>query len=517
MRDRVIGIENEYGAVTRASDGAYSHEEATFPRSDIAGFQGKLAASADKRVLESVWRVGRLWLSNGGCVYVDAGEHIEYASPEARRFRDVVRYNKAGERILGDLFPVDENGKRIVFLKHNVAQAADRESASPVSFGCHENYLFFGEMPQWAAWPPSREEKTPPFLPFVVFLVTRQIMDGAGRWVQPEKDVFGFSQRALFVKEVINADSTVSRAILNTRNEHHTRGASHLRRLHLICGDANILEYALYLKVSTTALVLSMYEDGAVLPFADIFTQPVQAMHTLASCHDSREKCLDLGDGVTRSPLEIQCAFAEAARRYCRNTSFESEESEAEAHEAVGEWERTLNALARNDKKWLVGRLDYVTKYALASAHITRGGTRMTLEEKAALRRGIDLAYHNTTAPLAALAKLLERFPEKRIITEDSIQAAKRIPPSDTRAYARGTIIARYASEGRALDLGTIGWDYVSTYHDALTFVCGDPLCATPSWLQDFLLGKPPRELAGTRAPSYDESFMGDPELWCGG
>ena len=41
-----------------------------------------------------------VFLSNGGNYYLDAGLHLEYCSPEVTNPRDLVLYEKAGERIL---------------------------------------------------------------------------------------------------------------------------------------------------------------------------------------------------------------------------------------------------------------------------------------------------------------------------------------------------------------------------------------------------------------------------------
>ncbi len=58
-------------------------------------------------------------------------------------------------------------------------------------------------------------------------------------------------------------ETTLKRPIINTRDEPHA-DADKYRRLHVIIGDANLSEISTYLKVGTTALVLTMIEEKAL-------------------------------------------------------------------------------------------------------------------------------------------------------------------------------------------------------------------------------------------------------------
>ena len=73
---------------------------------------------------------------------------------------------------------------------------------------------------------------------------------------------FQLSQRADFFEEEVGLETTLKRPIVNTRDEPHC-DAQKYRRLHVIVGDANLREVATFLKVGTTAIVLSMIEDDA--------------------------------------------------------------------------------------------------------------------------------------------------------------------------------------------------------------------------------------------------------------
>ena len=76
---------------------------------------------------------------------------------------------------------------------------------------------------------------------------------------------FQLSQRADFFEEEVGLETTLKRPIVNTRDEPHCDGQKY-RRLHVIVGDANLCEVATFLKVGTTAIVLSMIEDDVSSP-----------------------------------------------------------------------------------------------------------------------------------------------------------------------------------------------------------------------------------------------------------
>ena len=187
-------------------------------------------------------------LANGGRLYVD-GAHPEYSTPECTNARDIVKFEKAGERIL-DLCRqlanrVKEEEKFFIY-KNNTDGKGN-------SYGYHENYL----MPRALSFDRIMQ-------PLIPFLVTRQIYAGAGK-VGAENRMpqiaYQLSQRADFFESLIDLNTMVKRPIINTRDEPHA-DPSKYRRLHVIIGDANMSEFSTYLKVGTAAVVLSMIADA---------------------------------------------------------------------------------------------------------------------------------------------------------------------------------------------------------------------------------------------------------------
>lgn len=443
MRDRVVGIENEYGALIEKANGTYETSSLTAYISPFAwflkqqnGIFGVLTVSDN-----------RLWFPNGGCLYIDQS-HPEYASAECRRIRDVVAHNKAGEILLHKIFDMPgKEGETIHLFKNNIAENKDGDTPKHISFGCHENYLVFD----------LNQGLGVNFRPIFPFLATRQIFDGAGWWEDPKDDKFLYSQRAPFIlKEISSSTVSSERAILNTRAESHTALNSKAYRLHLILGDANILEFALFLKIGTTSLMLSMLEDKALHSYEveDVSHRAFQfqessarVLKQVSHLSDLSEKVILLKDSECYntedrlvSPIEVQKLYCEQACQYIRKTSFESEESETEAYAVCNAWSETLDALQRKDKKWLVGRIDYATKRFLAEKEIERAknsGKRFSVRE---IRKAIDLMYHKTGND-GLYYKLKKASLVHRVVSDDDILRALSYPPRDTRAHIRGNLV----------------------------------------------------------------------------
>jgi proteasome accessory factor A len=108
------------------------------------------------------------------------------------------------------------------------------------------------------------------------FLATRQIFTGAGRVGQASPLAFEFrdaakcgpvdfqiSQRADHIVNDIYQWVQFNRAIINARDEPLADYRKY-RRLHLLIGDSNMSPFATALKIGTTALLLSLLEEGSL-------------------------------------------------------------------------------------------------------------------------------------------------------------------------------------------------------------------------------------------------------------
>src|SRR3954449_11460985 len=287
---KVCGIETEYGIILRGADSnpitvssllinAYVSRlarasspnkvgwdfEDESPGRDARGFarEGAMAPEVETHLVNAV-------LTNGARYYVDHA-HPEFSTPECANARECVLYDKAGERILARsmraALQVLPTGHDIVVYKNN----SDRKGNS---YGTHENYLM---------------DRAVPFTRIVQHVmphfISRQIYTGAGKVgsevLSGDAQIpFQLTQRADFFEEEVGLETTLKRPIVNTRDEPHA-DAQKYRRLHVIVGDANLSEIATFLKLGTTALVLSMVEDE-FLPREFVFVAPVQTLRRVS-------------------------------------------------------------------------------------------------------------------------------------------------------------------------------------------------------------------------------------------
>ncbi|MDT7578902.1 MAG: Pup amidohydrolase [Pseudonocardiales bacterium] len=236
-------------------------------------------------------------LTNGARLYVDHA-HPEFSTPEVLTPRDIVIWDKAGERVMEEAAmraATVPGAPRIQLYKNNV----DGKGAS---YGSHENYL----MARQTTFPSIVAGLTP-------FFVSRQVICGAGRvgrGASGDEAGYQISQRSDYIEVEVGLETTLKRGIINTRDEPHA-DADKYRRLHVIIGDANLSEYSTLLKVGTTALVLDMIEKG--VRFDELrLSEPVRSVHRIS--HDpSLKTTIELTDGRKVTGLDLQRAYFEMA------------------------------------------------------------------------------------------------------------------------------------------------------------------------------------------------------------
>src|SRR5438309_7771697 len=438
---KVCGIETEYGIVLRGAGesnpitasslliNAYVSQlarkvgwdfEDESPGRDARGFarEGSMPPEVETHLVNAV-------LTNGARYYVDHA-HPEYSTPECADVLGCVVYDKAGERILARSMEaaakVLPTGQDVVVYKNN----SDRKGNS---YGTHENYLM---------------DRAVPFAKIVQYVlphfVTRQVYCGAGKVGSEAPSTstagvhFQLSQRADFFEEEVGLETTLKRPIVNTRDEPHA-DAQKYRRLHVIVGDANLCEVATYLKLGTTALVLSMIEDDY---FGDVdltLAAPVQALRKV-SYDLSLSTALELADGRSMTALEMQWELLDLGRKYAEDRGLDAVDEEV-GRDVLDRWESTLSAL-EVDPMTLVRQLDWVAKYQLVDAYRGRHGLAWDDPKLAAM----ELQYHDVRPEKSLFARL----DTEHMVDADAVDAAVTEPPRDTRAYFRGRCLQRWAS-----------------------------------------------------------------------
>ena len=335
-------------------------------------------------------------LTNGARLYVDHA-HPEFSTPEVTNPRDVVIWDKAGERVMEEAAmraATVPGAPRIQLYKNNV----DGKGAS---YGTHENYL----MARSTTFPSIVAGLTP-------FFVTRQVVCGAGRvGIGSTGDESGYqiAQRSDYIEVEVGLETTLKRGIINTRDEPHA-DADKYRRLHVIIGDANMSEYSTLLKVGTTALVLDMIEKG--VRFDELrLAEPVRSVHRIS--HDPTLKTtVDLVDGRKMTGLDMQQAYFEKARKHVENT-MGADVDDATA-EVLQLWGEVLDVLARDPLECADG-LDWPAKLRLLEGYRERdrlsGGARRLA--------AVDLQYADVRMAKGCTTGWMTRGSMKRLVCEE--------------------------------------------------------------------------------------------------
>jgi proteasome accessory factor PafA2 len=368
-------------------------------------------------------------LTNGARFYVDHA-HPEYSSPECSNARDVVVWDKAGERILEDAAARAARtlppGSEVLVHKNNT----DGKGAA---YGTHENYL----VPRSVPFGRLIKDLTP-------FFVSRLVYVGAGRIGNEFGDPaveFQLSQRADFFEVEVGLETTLKRPIINTRDEPHADPDLY-RRLHVINGDANLCEVATFLKVGTTMIVLGLIQDDA-LPRPPVLADPVPTFHAVSHDLTGRRTML-LEDGRRITPIEMQWHYLEAAKRYWKDRDVDPVTADV-----LQRWEAVLTT-AEDDPRKLAGQVDWATKLDLLDRMSARHGVGF----RDAKLQMVDLQYHDVRQDRGLYQRLAARGQVERLVAESEIQRAMTEPPADTRAYFRGKCLERFRD-----DIVAAGWD----------------------------------------------------------
>ncbi|HEX9713202.1 MAG TPA: depupylase/deamidase Dop [Actinomycetota bacterium] len=441
----------------------WDYEEET-PLRDARGYE---TVAAMEPPSDEELGLANVILTNGARYYVDHA-HPEYSTPECSNPRDLVVHDKAGELILersiARATEAMPRQQRVLVYKNNT----DGKGAS---YGTHENYLVDRATP----FPRIVHDIIP-------YFVTRQIFLGAGllggHVEQPEgSERFQVSQRADFFEVEVGLETTLKRPIVNTRDEPHA-DPERYRRLHVIIGDANMSEVAIYLKTGITAIVLMMIEDEAVTDDWSL-ENPVQALRGIS--HDlTCRRTVRTKSGRAVRAVDVQWGYHEMARKYL----MQSEQPPAWAADVMTRWEETLAALER-DPMTLERTVDWVAKYKLLEGY--RGKHGMAWDDPKLSM--LDLQYHDVRRDKGLANVLTRKGKLERLTSDEEIARAVEEPPTDTRAYFRGRCLAKYANQ-----VAAASWDSVifDTGGDSMQRVpMHEPLRGTQSMVDDLLAASP--------------------------
>lgn len=479
ISQRVLGTETEFGIATRDADAIdpvsnsiqliahypalpaaqalwdYENEN---PLLDLRGYE---AEGERERPGPDYNRMLNKVLANGGRLYVD-GAHPEYSTPECTNPREVVAYERAGERVAAECLRElarTRGGDKFVLYKNNTDGKGN-------SYGYHENYLL---------------ERSVPFdrvvRLLVPFFVTRQIYAGAGK-VGAENHghpaAYQLSQRADFFECLVDLNTMVKRPIINTRDEPHADPAKY-RRFHVIIGDANMAELSTYLKLGTTSIVLDLLEAGIEVPGVDL-DDPVRAIKEVSRDLDVK-KTLKLTDGRVTTAIAVQRMYLKTALDF-----YACHELNQVTKDILVRWEEVLEKLEQ-DPVLLVRDLDWVAKRQMIYSYMDRKGCDWK-DPRVSL---LDLQYHDVR-PEKGLYYALERSNLiDRLLQDSDIAKAEHTPPTGTRAYFRGHCLKKFSHKIYGASWTSVLFDVGNTTIKKIPLM--DPLRGTESLTRELLEG----------------------------
>lgn len=338
------------------------------------------------------------------------------------------------------------SSKRIRLILANNNHSGLLKKGCPV-WGDHENYLV-------EKHPESFTEEILPFL------VTR-IYQGAGGVRYPTGDYVA-AVRPICMELATGGGTTEMRAIHSTaRDEHHMGPNPNRFRYHLILGDGHRSHFNLALQFGATALAIKailfdwkLRSDVKRLAkkFPADWVQSLRGFNLLAPA----------GQPLRVDPMVVQTQriYLEGARRYAAALT----STPGWIPHILRDWERTLNAYACLDRRWLAAHLDAFAKYEFYSAVLNEGGNSwesLSNNKKLFCELALlDHSYHEFCNPNSVFNKLESAGLLRHRVGELVLPGEEDepfVPETETRARPR----ARFIRENcKRKDL-TIDWSWV--------------------------------------------------------
>ena len=148
---------------------------------------------------------------------------------------------------------------------------------------------------------------------------------------------------------------------------------------------------------------------------------------------------VELQEGGRVSALDLQWEFLRLARKYADDVGLELCGGDEVGALVLDRWERVLHGL-ETDPRTLAGQLDWVTKLDILEAYRERDDLDGD-DPKLAL---LALQYHDMRPQRSLYEKLVRAGKVERMVDEATVIDAITNPPESTRAYFRGTCLAKW-------------------------------------------------------------------------
>lgn len=398
-------------------------------------------------------RVGD-FLSNGGRLYKDVGDHVEYATPECLGPLEATQYEIAGEAImLGLVELIGERSKRRHTINKRLCDPKGNQWGSHHSFELSRD--LFNDITRAKASTFGQDL-------LVSHLATSTVYTGSGTY-RPDGDYY-LSQKRWHTSSPVTVSTTgKDKGLINTRDEAHSGGNERSARLHVQAGEASISPWATWMQLATFSILLRVIESGwepnvPILDNAADAAQRVARDLTLA-------RGLDLTDSSRLNAVAIQTEYAKVAMEAKEKGLLSPEESLA-----ADEWKSIVADLPVRNTVECGTRVDWIARKEVVDAGVAHALRKAVADperdptdiDKELLQQELDLIYDRlgkdgTGYSLRRRGHFALRF------TDAEIENSINYPPV-TRAKTRAEFILHH-DESRShvgLNWGTVEVDGLS-------------------------------------------------------
>lgn len=403
---------------------------------------------------------GRVWLTNGGCVYLDQ-THLEYCIPLCRSAREAVAATLALRRICWDAC---ERARQSTGLRIMLA-ACDTTDGGRTQWGSHSNVLMRREPYELAFF------RTPHLQgAWLASALASLVWLGSGCISRVHhRPRYVLSQRALGMVRLSSIDTVAQRGMVNLRDEPLSQHA----RMHNIFFDAHVNPFALWLRFGILQILTAQIEAGACDP-ALILGDPVGSLWRW-NADLSFSRTAGLLSGHEIDLVGHQRLLLDGARRFCLDQTSNIEQIIPGCCDILQQWSITLDLLANHDLAALARRLDWALKRQFLQRALEAGTMSALDDPRLAV---LEHRYHSLDPAESLFMPCLEAGLVERVVSEEEVLRMGVEAPR-TRAFARATLLSRAAEmQSRHLRLKSIDWEQIEFEHFDTRFILDlpDPL-----------------------------------------
>ncbi len=456
MRRILAGLDTEYGfsvegrgaedqiddakALVRSFPGEcfpFWDDRSETPRNDLRGFRlDRLSIDPDDARFDegrshgpvSEVRSDRV-LTNGARFYNDHG-HPEYATPETWSLSELAAHDRAGDLAVASAAMAYSQslGSEVRVYKNNT----DFHGAS---YGTHESYLVPRSIPV--------ENLINGLMPM---LVARQVLCGAGKVgsEQGAKCDFQISQRADFFSEPVNAETLYRRPVFNTRDEPHADPAKWIR-LHVICGESNMVSTATKLKFALTKAALHLVETGDQPMWR--LSDPVRSFKAVSRDPDGEGR-IDLEGRSWTTPRQVVESYLQP---FLACSAGATDDYSMELRSALTTAMELLDARHKDPARF-ARSVDWAAKRAILTQFVEAEG----LKWRDSALQSLDLEYHRIDDGEGLFHAMLEMGEVDPDPSPDAVNARTTGVHEDTRARARAIAVTKFRDSLVTVSWGTI-------------------------------------------------------------